>query len=218
MNLLPIARWGACAALLLAAGLSAHRLTGGFEHATHESLRQARAARGELRAAAVTLLDPHGSPLEPWSAAADRTGPGPAVTIVDFVYTRCETECTSLGTTFQQLQRWIADGPGAADGMALLSVSFDPAHDDGPALARYAARHGADPALWRVARAGSEAQTRDLLRSLGVVVIPDGQGGYAHNAALHLVDRQGRLRALVPPGEAPQALALARRLAREARP
>lgn len=215
-------RFAALAALLLALGLLAHRLTGGFEHATHESLRQAQAARGELRAAAVELLDTHGQALRPWAGAGALGPADPAaptgVTIVDFIYTRCTTVCLSLGTTFQQLQGWMAEDPAAAAGVGLLSVSFDPVHDDGPALAHYARRHRADPALWQVARTATVAQTRALLQSLGVVVIPDGEGGYAHNAALHLVGRHGQLLAIYPLGEARQALQHATRVAREQRP
>jgi len=32
-------------------------------------------------------------------------------------------------------------------------------------------------------------------------VIPDGLGGYTHNAAIHVVDPQGRLIEIVDPGQ-----------------
>lgn len=196
---------------LVALGALASQLTGGFEHWTHESLRRERAERGELKAPALVLQDQEGRALSPWSG---RRGE-PRVFIVDFIYTRCATVCLSLGTTFQQLQGRLSERAAEADGVGLLSVTFDPAHDERPDLARYALTHRANPTRWRVARAADEADTRQLLQALGVVVIPDGAGGYVHNAALHLLDHHGRLRALYPLGDVDAAVEHALRLARE---
>ena len=57
------------------------------------------------------------------------------------------------------------------------------------------------------------------LRTFGIVVIPDGYGGYEHNAALHLVDERGRLVRILDLGatdEAASFLAGARSVARVA--
>jgi protein SCO1/2 len=51
-----------------------------------------------------------------------------------------------------------------------------------------------------------------LLASLGVVVVPDGQGGFVHNGAIHLLDERGRLRGLYGFDQWQQALEAARRL------
>ena len=56
------------------------------------------------------------------------------------------------------------------------------------------------------------------MRSLGVVVIPDGMGGFVHNGSIHLLDGQGLLRGLYGYDGWPQALADARRLSEETRP
>jgi protein SCO1 len=50
-----------------------------------------------------------------------------------------------------------------------------------------------------------------LLKAFGVTVIPDGAGGFVHNAALHVVDRQGRLIAIFDIGEELQVFAAVRR-------
>ena len=52
-----------------------------------------------------------------------------------------------------------------------------------------------------------------LLRSLGVIVVPDGAGGFVHNGAIHLLDERGRLRGLYEFDQWPQALEAAQRLA-----
>jgi protein SCO1/2 len=40
-------------------------------------------------------------------------------------------------------------------------------------------------------------ELRDWLDAFGVVVIPDGMGGYAHNAAVHVVGLDRRLVAIL---------------------
>ena len=74
-------------------------------------------------------------------------------TIVDFVYTRCASVCTVLGTVFQQMQQaFPASAAIRCGAVRLLSISFDPDRDDASALAAYASRLGADPRVWRFVR------------------------------------------------------------------
>jgi protein SCO1/2 len=75
----------------------------------------------------------------------------------------------------------------------LLSISFDPDHDDVRALQGYATQHHADPDCWVIAVPASASDLKRLERETGVVVIDDGLGGYAHNAAIHVVLGDGRL-------------------------
>ncbi|HEY9396079.1 MAG TPA: SCO family protein [Burkholderiales bacterium] len=110
---------------------------------------------------------------------------------VEFIYTRCETLCRSLGTAFRQIRDAVPADRLGTD-FALVTVSFDPS-DDLTALRAYATHHGADGRHWRVARLTDEAARDALLDVFGVVVIPDGRDGYEHNAAIHLLDRDGRL-------------------------
>lgn len=142
------------------------------------------------------------------------------VTIVDFVYTRCQTICLALGSSFQQMQTHIQEGlregPASAKnapGVRLLSISFDPAHDKPAALAAYAQRLKADPRIWRFATARDETALRPLLERFQVVVIPDGMGGFEHNAALLVVDDKGRLVRIFDYADMDTALAWAQRLA-----
>ncbi|MGE5517919.1 MAG: SCO family protein [Bacteroidota bacterium] len=109
--------------------------------------------------------------------------------LVEFIYTRCPTICTTLGESFQQ----IATALPAGGDPVLLSISFDPEHDDQTALRQYAERFRADGHIWRIARVEDRRDLEPLLRAFGVVAIPDGFGGFVHNAAIHEVDRGGRL-------------------------
>jgi protein SCO1/2 len=148
---------------------------------------------------------------QPLPALLDTQG---GVTIADFVYTRCVTVCSTLGGTFQQLQEALRSGRknGGAD-VRLLSISFDPLNDTPEVLAAYGERFQADPSVWRFAAPVQTAGLQLLLERYGVVVIPDGLGGYEHNAALLVLDRSGRLVHIFDYDQAGDALALARYLA-----
>lgn len=116
--------------------------------------------------------------------------------LVDFIYTRCLTYCSVQGSEFARLQQELA-APIAADKVALLSISFDPARDDPAALADYQRRHGDRGAGWIAVRPVDQAGLAELLHRFGVVAVPDGIGGFVHNAAIAVVDPAGRIVAIL---------------------
>ena len=133
------------------------------------------------------------------------------VLLVDFIYTRCPTLCVTLGSSFERLRSAI-DHAGLSGRIVLLSISFD-LHNDGQAeLTDYAARFGGPDQIWQFVRPKSQAELEKLLKSAAVIVLPDDVGGFVHNAAIHVVDRQGRLVAVVDTEAVTEALAMARRL------
>lgn len=67
------------------------------------------------------------------------------VTIVDFVFTRCDTICPLLTLKMARLDEQTRD----LGNVRLLSFSVDPKYDTPEVLAAYAANHKADPARWR---------------------------------------------------------------------
>lgn len=196
--------------LALVVGLS--RWTHGFEVWTFEGRRQLQWQAGELRAQPVALRSSDGSAPRLWADAET----APAAYLVDFVYTRCASVCRALGSEYQQMQRELAKQRGSGSTLPdvhLVSISFDVAHDDPAQLARYAVEMHADPRHWTLAVPATPDDALALLRSLGVVVTPDGAGGFVHNGSIHLLDERGRLRGLYAFDEWPQALAAANRLA-----
>lgn len=113
--------------------------------------------------------------------------------LVDFVYTRCLTWCSVQGAEFAQLQRQL-EGPLARGEVTLLSVSFDPEHDDPAALHAWRQRMGGKAdAGWVAARPVAADELQALLQAFGVKAIPDGLGGWVHNAAINVVDPAGNL-------------------------
>ncbi len=185
-------------------------LTHDFQVWTDEGARRLEVALRPVPAPAVSVQGPYvaTSDLRTLLTA------GQGATIVDFFYTRCQTVCLSLGSSFQQMQSALAaDGAG---GVQLMSISFDGAHDDAEALGAYARRMDARPTLWRFVHAPQAAQEQALLRALGVIVVPDGRGDYEHNAALLVFDHQGRMVRVFDLAEQQLALDYARHLARKA--
>ena len=114
------------------------------------------------------------------------------ILLIDFVYWRCRTLCAVLGTSFQRILRALPSDSAGRD-VFLLTISFDPANDTTGALKRYARYHGADGSVWRIARIDDREQLHALLKAFETVVIADQFGEFQHNAAIHLLDRAGRL-------------------------
>ncbi|MGH8414143.1 MAG: SCO family protein [Gammaproteobacteria bacterium] len=119
--------------------------------------------------------------------------------LVDFIYTRCMTYCSVLGGEFAQLQTQLAK-PLAQGKLQLLSISFDPQHDAPPQLADYLGRFHDHGAGWLATRPVDADGLKKLERVFGITVIPDGLGGYVHNAAIEIVNPQGRLIGIFPLG------------------
>ena len=201
----------ASAAFALLSYAAAHWLTHDFQVWTTEGARRLEVALHPVPAPYVAM----DSPGVPGRTLAGLLSDEGAVTIVDFMYTRCITICAALGGAFQQMQSAIARverTPGTAP-LRLLSISFDPEHDDTAALATYAARLRADPHIWRFARVADVTSLRGVVERYQVTVIPDGLGGYEHNAALLVVDPTGRLVRVFDYAELDTALSFAGALA-----
>ncbi|MBS0509151.1 MAG: SCO family protein [Proteobacteria bacterium] len=201
----------ASALLLLGGWAAAGWLTYDYQVWTDEGARRLEVALRPVAAPSVAVQGPGLDGSLPALLGADG-----GVTIVDFIYTHCETVCLSLGSSFQQMQAVLqADqAAGRASRVRLLSISFDGGRDDPAALAAYARGLRADPALWRFVRVPDAGAQQTLLRTLGVVVVPDGRGDFEHNAALLVFDARGRMVRIFDLAEQQLALNYARHLAR----
>lgn len=180
---------------------------------TTETLRRTEVAHSPTRVPDLALHDSAGDR----STLRELFARGGRVWIVDFVYTRCQTVCTTLGSVFQQLQQQIQQR-GLEGQVGLLSVSFDPTHDTPQLLGAYRDRMRMDPGIWRVVTLSSPLDRRALLDAFGIMVIPAPLGEFEHNAALHLVNQHGVLVRIIDYDDAAVALALALETARAAMP
>ena len=200
------------ALLAVAAYACSAWLTHDFQVWTAEGARRLEVALAPIAAPAVKIDGPE----TPAQTLPQLLADGRSVTLVDFVYTRCQTVCLTLGSTFQQMQTTLqaaSPGDAAARRVKLLSISFDGQHDEPQVLQAYAARLGADPLRWRFVRVPDAKETRRLLADFQVVVVPDGRGDFEHNAALLVIDQHGRLVRIFDYAEQQLALDYARYLA-----
>jgi len=117
------------------------------------------------------------------------------VTVVNFIFTRCDTICPVTSRKMRTVQDRTGDEPG----IKLLSISVDPAHDDVAALAAYAARFGADDRRWRFAR-GDIGQLKALVEQ-GMQVgfddlgtLPSGAPNITHSGHFVLIDQALHIR------------------------
>jgi protein SCO1 len=207
----------ASASLALAGYACAAWLTYDFQVWTAEGARRHDVALLPVATPAVKVQGPAGLPQPLTQILAD----GQTVTILDFVYTRCQTVCLALGSTYQQMQASLQSArvtDAAAHRVQLLSISFDSQRDDPEALANYAARLHADADVWRLVGVPRPQDLARLLADFQVVVVNSSQGDFEHNAALLVVDRHGRLVRIFDYADHQLALDYVRYLATEASP
>ena len=215
----PLAGTLVASTMVLLAFMSAlFALTGSFEHWTFEDKRRDDAKQGRLVAPTTAVRTAQGTPQTLWAKPADGSVSQPSVTLVNFIYTSCPTICQTLGAEYTQMQATLEQQSATAlRPIQLVSLSFDVEHDGPAQLAAYAQRHRADANAWTIAAPLTTADTRTLLRALGVVVIPDGSGGYVHNGAIHVLDASGAVLAIYDDADWKPALAMALRVSQAAR-
>jgi protein SCO1/2 len=178
--------------------------TDGFAVLTAEQARQRNVARTAPPLPPLHV-EPVVGPAGDWREAVQQDGRS---LVLHFVYARCRTLCSVQSAQTRELQREI-EARGWGQRVRLVTVSFDPVNDSLPALKQYAQRLGAKPAVWGFWRPSREAELRPALAALGIVVLPDDQGEFIHNAAWLVIDAQARVRAIVPQEWPLRALRLA---------
>jgi cytochrome oxidase Cu insertion factor (SCO1/SenC/PrrC family) len=139
------------------------------------------------------------------------------VLVVSFAFTSCSLSCLAVNERMAELQRALA---GLED-VRLVSFTVDPRTDTPKALARFAARYGADPDRWWFLT-GDKAEVYRVLESSFLprsreleTLIP---GGFANSDYLMVVDRAGRVRESFPglkPNVVAKVVAAVERLRRE---
>lgn len=111
------------------------------------------------------------------------------VVVLNFLYTRCPLPevCPRLAATFLSLQRRFA-----GRGLVLLSITLDPTYDTPDVLRAYARSIGA---RWNFLT-GTVAEITSAARRFGLVHWAE-EGVLVHTSATAVIDRRGRLAALV---------------------
>ncbi len=159
--------------------------TDGFSAFTAESARVNKLIENRPDFPEVTLEDSKGR-VYPISSFAGK------YVFITFMYTSCTTVCPVLEWNMYQVYDQIPDSYIGEDIM-FLSISFDPSRDDPATLEKYRTYFNSDGETWRMARIPDQEQLDSLLKSFGVIAIPDNNGNFTHNSAFYLVNPQGVL-------------------------
>jgi protein SCO1 len=191
--------WLALAAIVVVTVLGIYHITHGFRAVTSDQARQRALAASPHALPSIPLVDSHGQRTELRQLASAKP-----FTVVTLVYTQCTSLCLLTASSEAYLQTRLRDAE-LQQQVGLVTISFDPARDTPEELALYARRMKADAATWTIATVADSSDLKRLLETFGVVVLPDGDGGYTHNGALFLVDRHGRLFDALDPDAADQA-------------
>jgi protein SCO1/2 len=119
---------------------------------------------------------------------------------VSFIYTRCPLPnfCPLMDQHFKAVQAVVASGRELSGRIHLLSVSFDPAHDQPAVLAARAKQMGADPAVWSYLT-GDRDEIATFASRFGVSIMPPDSETreIVHNLRTAVIDPQGRLSAIL---------------------
>lgn len=114
------------------------------------------------------------------------------VVAIDFIYTRCPLPdvCPRLSASFAYVGRQLRD-----QDVTLLSVTVDPEYDTPAVLSEYARRWNADRERWRFLT-GTMQNVSEVAARFGLVFWPE-ENMIAHTVVTAVIDRQGRLAALI---------------------
>jgi protein SCO1 len=117
------------------------------------------------------------------------------VVLLAFGFTSCVAVCPITLGTLAQVQKKL--GTQAGD-MQVIYITVDPEHDDAARLKKYLSTF--NPAF--VGGTGTEAQLAAVRKDYGIAAekVAGPDGSYTHSSFIYLIDREGRLRALMPFG------------------
>ncbi|HET9447930.1 MAG TPA: SCO family protein [Steroidobacteraceae bacterium] len=125
------------------------------------------------------------------------------VVLLGFGFTYCPSVCPTTLATLAQARRKLGD---AAADVQVVYVTVDPERDNAARMKEYLAAF--DPSF--LGATGAADRLAAVRKDYGVSAEKKGQGKnyqVAHSSFTYLIDRRGRLRALMPYGQGPDAYA-----------
>ncbi|KAA0572511.1 SCO family protein [Azospirillum sp. B21] len=118
------------------------------------------------------------------------------VVVLWFVYTSCPDVCPLHTKAVAAVQEQVNATP-MKDRVKFVTISTDPARDTAKVRRDFAAAHGLDPMNSMFLSSGAEGSmaTRELAEQYGLKFTSMPDGMQMHGAVMHLIDREGNLRA-----------------------
>lgn len=118
------------------------------------------------------------------------------VVLLTFGFTYCAAVCPTTMSTLAQARSQLGD---AADDVQVIFVTVDPERDDAAGMKTYLAAF--DPTF--IGATGNPEALAQVRDKYGVSAVKQGSGSdyaVAHTSSIFLIDRDGRLRAMMPFG------------------
>ena len=122
------------------------------------------------------------------------------VILLAFGFTSCTEVCPTTLNTFALARRKLGS---AAQDVQVIYITVDPQRDLPTRMAKYLGSF--DPTF--IGGTGTEAQLALVRRNYGISAekkILGDDYAYAHSSFAYLIDRSGRIRALMPYGHSPE--------------
>ncbi len=118
-------------------------------------------------------------------------------TVVNFVFTRCDTICPVIAMKTQRLQDKTQDKRGA--GIKILTISVDPEYDTPERLTEFGARYSANPTRWRFLTGPKDKITQLITGPLMNTMdregdMPSGAPNIVHSGYFLLIDHDLHIR------------------------
>ena len=133
----------------------------------------------------MALVDQSGAPFTDASMRGH-------VWISDFIFTTCESTCPGLTAKMHRLQDVLAKDAKTKD-VRLVSFSVDPETDTPPVLSAYAAKAGANPAVWSFVTGPTDAMKAAVVSGFKMTAVREG-ANVVHGNWFILGDAQGNIR------------------------
>jgi protein SCO1 len=113
------------------------------------------------------------------------------VVAITFIYTRCPLPnyCFRMSNNFGRLQKRFSGQMGR--NLVLLSISFDPVHDQPEVLAKYGLTWQANAQGWHLLT-GNPSDIQEICNRFGMSFYPD-EGVMIHSLHTVVIDRKGKL-------------------------
>ena len=121
------------------------------------------------------------------------------IVILEFGFTSCPDVCPTTLAALAQTRRQLG---AKADDLQIVYITVDPERDDAERIRKYLAAF--DPTF--IGGTGTPEQLADVRREYGIVATRTTLGSsyaFSHSSYTYLIDREGKLRALMPYGHAP---------------
>lgn len=118
------------------------------------------------------------------------------VVLLTFGFTHCAAVCPTTLATLAQARAQLG---AAADAVQVVFVTVDPERDGAEHMREYLAAF--DPTF--VGATGAPEALAEVREAYGVTAVREGDGAdyaMAHTSSIFLIDREGRLRAMMPFG------------------